>query len=70
MNLLTKIFKRPVQVGSIILMGLCMHVLLPKDPSAEQWVAYCLSFLAYLINGMDNYREGMERGIGIMEELS
>lgn len=36
MNLLTKIFKRPLQVVSIILMGLCMHVLLPKDPSAEQ----------------------------------
>ena len=73
MNLLAKIFKRPIrpfQIGSVILMGLCMHVVLPKDPSAEQWVAYGLSFLAYLINGMDNYREGLERGIKIVEKLS
>lgn len=73
MNLLTKIFARPLrpwQIGSVILMGLCMHLLLPKEPSAEQWLVYCLCFFAYLVNGMDNYREGMERGIQIMEKLS
>ena len=73
MNMLAKIFHRPLrywQISSIILMGICMHLLLPKEPSAEQWLVYCLCFFAYLVNGMDNYREGMERGIQIMEKLS
>lgn len=73
MNLLTKIAERPLrpwQIGSVILMGICMHLLLPDEPNAEQWVAYCLCFLAYLVSSMDNYREGLERGIKIMEKLS
>ena len=73
MNLLTKIFQRPLrywQISSIILMGVCMHILLPKDPSAGAWAAYGLCFFAWLVNGMDNYREGLERGIQIMEKLS
>ena len=72
MNLLTKIFQRPLrywQISSIILMGVCMHILLPKEPSVGEWVAYCLCYVAWLANGMDNYREGLERGIHIMEKL-
>ncbi len=73
MNLLTKIFARPLrpwQIGSVILFGICMHLLLPDEPNAAHWGVYFLCFLAYLVNGMDNYREGLERGIKIMEKLS
>jgi hypothetical protein len=72
MNLITKAFKRPLrpwQIGSVILMGICMHMMLPAEPTSLEWLAYALGFFAYLANGMDNYREGLERGIHIMEKL-
>jgi hypothetical protein len=73
MNLLAKIFKRPLrpwQIGSTIVTGLCMHLMLPKEPNAVEWAAYALCFFAFLVNGMDNYREGIEVGINITEKLT
>ena len=72
MNMLADIAKRalrPLQLGAIVLIGFCLHALLPKEPSVEERVAYCLCYVAWLANGMDNYREGLERGIHIMEKL-
>lgn len=73
MNLILKAFKRPLrpwQIGSVITMGLCMHLMLPDEPTSLEWLAYALGFFAYLVNGVDNYREGIEEGIKIMEKLS
>jgi hypothetical protein len=49
--------------------GLCAHIILPEDPSTLEWVAYFVSFLAVAVYGMDNYREGIETGIKIMEKM-
>jgi hypothetical protein len=73
MKMLTDITKRalrPWQLGAIVLIGVCLHALLPKEPSVGEWVAYGLCYVAWLANSMDNYREGLERGINIMEKLS
>jgi hypothetical protein len=72
MKTLTDIAKRairPLQLGAIVLIGFCLHALLPKEPSVEEWVAYGLCYVAWLAHGMDNYREGLERGIKIMEKM-
>jgi len=73
MNILTDIVKRairPWQLGAIALIGFCLTSMLPEEPSVGDWVVYGLCYIAWLANGMDNYREGMERGIQIMEKLS
>jgi hypothetical protein len=73
MKMLTDVLKRaarPWQLGAIALIGFCLHALLPDEPSVGEWVAYCLCYVAWLGNGMDNYREGLERGIKLMEKLT
>jgi hypothetical protein len=73
MKMLTDVLKRaarPWQLGTIALIGFCLHALLPDEPSVGEWVAYGLCYVAWLANGMDNYREGLERGMKIMEKLS
>ncbi len=71
--LLTKMFVGPIrwlQVGAIALIGFCLHALLPDEPSVGEWVAYGLCYVAWLANGMDNYRQGIETGIKIMEKMA
>jgi hypothetical protein len=51
-------------------MGFGTNHLMPSDPDAKQWVAYLLIYAAMLFLGFDSYKEGMERGIKLMEKLS
>jgi len=64
-----RIFSRPVQLASYIVMGVSTHHLMPKDPDTMQWLAYIFIYVAMLALGFDSYREGMERGLGIMDAL-
>ena len=63
-------FSRPVQVVGYIAMALATNHLMPKDPDALQWVAYGFIYASLLAVGLDNYTEGMDKGIKIMEKLS
>ena len=63
-------FSRPVQIAGYIVMAVATNHLMPKDPDALQWVAYLLIYAAMLFLGFDSYKEGMERGIKLMEKLS
>ncbi len=63
-------FSRPIQLACLIVIGIATNHLLPKDPDVMQWVTYAFIYIAMLALGLDNYREGMEKGIKIMEKLS
>ena len=63
-------FSRPGQIASYIVMAAATNHLMPKDPDALQWVAYGCIYASLLVVGLDNYKEGMGRGIKIMEKLS
>ena len=63
-------FSRPIQLSCYAVMGFGTNHLMPSDPDAKQWVAYLLIYAAMVFLGFDSYKEGMERGIKLMEKLS
>jgi hypothetical protein len=69
MNTIKRIFGRKWQVFSYITFGLSAGQLLPEDPSVLQWAAYVMCFIAFLVNGLDHYAEGIEKGIKIMDKI-
>lgn len=63
-------FSRPIQIACYAIMAFGTNQLMPSDPDAGHWVAYILIYAAMLFLGFDSYREGVERGIKLMEKLS
>ena len=64
-----RMFSRPIQLSSYVVMGVSTQHLMPKDADTMQWLAYIFIYVAMLALGFDSYREGMERGLGIMDAL-
>lgn len=58
-------FSRPIQLSCYAVMGIATQHLLPDKPDVMQWVAYAFIYIAMLALSLDNYTEGMERGIKI-----
>lgn len=63
-------FSRPVQMASYLVIALSTQWLVPKDADLMQWLAFGFIYVAVLAHGFDSYREGMERGIAIVEKMS
>lgn len=64
-NTVRRAFSRPIQLSCYAVMGISTQYLLPDKPEVMQWVAYAFIYIAMLALGLDNYTEGMERGIKI-----
>ena len=62
-------FSRPIQLACYAAMGISTQYLLPDNADVMHWVAYAFIYIAMLALGLDNYNEGMERGIKIMEKM-
>jgi hypothetical protein len=64
-----RIVDRPWQIIAAILMAVSLYNLIPEHPSLMEWFWYGLGFFAFLTHGLDNYRDGMERGLEIMRKM-
>lgn len=68
-DIIKRAFSRPIQLASYAVMGVSTQHLMPKDADTLQWLAYIFIYVSMLALGLDSYREGIERGIGIMDKL-
>lgn len=62
-------FSRPVQIASYIVMAVATNHLLPDNATTMQWVAYLFLWASLLAYGLDNYTEGWDRAIKLMDAL-
>ncbi|WP_396190058.1 hypothetical protein [Flavobacterium sp.] len=69
MNTIKRFFGRKWQVFAFIAFGVSIAYLTPRDMSMLHWAAYVLCFIAFLVNGLDHYAEGIEKGIKIMDKI-
>lgn len=64
-----RIIDRPWQIIAAVLLSVSLYNLIPEHPSFSDWMWYGLGFFAFLTHGLDNYRDGMERGLEIMRKM-
>lgn len=64
-----RIIDRPWQIGASVALSVALYKLLPEQPELADWAWYALGFFAFLTHGIDNYRDGLERGMEIMRKM-
>lgn len=67
--ILKRAFSRPIQVACNAATAVCAAYLLPDNATTMQWVAYLFLWASLLAYGLDNYTEGWDRAIKLMDAL-
>lgn len=68
-SLIKRFAPRPVQLTAAVSAVLGLYVLLPESPDVLHWVAYFVVLASMVAYGLDGFREGLDVGLCINEEL-
>jgi hypothetical protein len=62
-------FSRPIQMSCNVVVAISAAYLLPDSATTMQWLAYIFIWVSLLFYGLDNYKEGFDRGLNFMNAL-
>jgi hypothetical protein len=64
-----RVLSRPIQMSCNVATAISAAYLLPDSATTIQWLAYIFIWVSLLFYGLDNYKEGFDRGVKLMVVL-